>query len=208
MGRFAHACVTSQLMGKEAARAFPVKRNNRGRATHLPSVLSPISELPFPSSSLSSSCLRSPPSRLRHPSFLASRSFHGTQDQQRQGSGQGCQDERADGERVGGAADAVRLLSVDGQCGRTSGLLQTPEGCRTGGETTGHPSTRVILAAFAEASPNRYPFFVDYFSCGLCPPFSDFFNDIMHTYGFHLLDFTPNAVACMALFAHLYEGFA
>ena len=30
----------------------------------------------------------------------------------------------------------------------------------------------------------------------------------MHTYGFHLLDFTPNAVACMALFAHLYEGFA
>ena len=30
----------------------------------------------------------------------------------------------------------------------------------------------------------------------------------MHTYDFHLLDFTPNAVACMALFAHLYEGFA
>ena len=30
----------------------------------------------------------------------------------------------------------------------------------------------------------------------------------MHTYGFHLLDFTPNAVACMALFAHLCEGFA
>ena len=30
----------------------------------------------------------------------------------------------------------------------------------------------------------------------------------MHTYGFHLLDFTPNAVACMAFFAHLCEGFA
>ena len=30
----------------------------------------------------------------------------------------------------------------------------------------------------------------------------------MHTYGFHLLDFTPNVVACMALFAHLCEGFA
>ena len=30
----------------------------------------------------------------------------------------------------------------------------------------------------------------------------------MHTFGFHLLDFTPNAVACMALFAHLCEGFA
>ena len=37
-----------------------------------------------------------------------------------------------------------------------------------GGET-GHPATRVIPAAFAEAGPNRYPFFVDYFSCGLCP---------------------------------------
>ena len=30
----------------------------------------------------------------------------------------------------------------------------------------------------------------------------------MHTYGFHIPDFTPNVVACMALFAHLYEGFA
>ena len=30
----------------------------------------------------------------------------------------------------------------------------------------------------------------------------------MLTYGFHLLDFTPNAVACMAFFAHLCEGFA
>ena len=30
----------------------------------------------------------------------------------------------------------------------------------------------------------------------------------MHTYGLRLLDFTPNAVACMALFAHLCECFA
>ena len=30
----------------------------------------------------------------------------------------------------------------------------------------------------------------------------------MHTYGFHLLDLVPNAVLCMALFAHLCEGFA
>ena len=34
------------------------------------------------------------------------------------------------------------------------------------------------------------------------------FSDIMHTSGFRLLDFTPNAVACTALFAHLCEGFA
>src|SRR4051812_38645035 len=79
---------------------------------------------------------------------------------------------------------------------------------KTGGENSGHPATRVVPANCGEAGPNRYPFFVDYFSCGLCPPFSDFFSDVMHTYGFHLLDFTPNVVACMALFAHLCEGFA
>ena len=50
-----------------------------------------------------------------------------------------------------------------------------------GRETLGHPATRIVPADFAKAGPNRYPFFVDYFSCGLCPPVSDFFNDIMHT---------------------------
>ena len=34
MGQHPHACVASQVMGKEAARAFPIKRNNRGRAAH------------------------------------------------------------------------------------------------------------------------------------------------------------------------------
>ena len=38
-----------------------------------------------------------------------------------------------------------------------------------GAKTTGHPATHIIPADFAEAGPNRYPFFVDYFSCGLCP---------------------------------------
>ena len=77
-----------------------------------------------------------------------------------------------------------------------------------GRETSGHPATRIVPTAFAEAGPNWYHFFVNYLSCGLCPPFSDFFNDIMHTYGFHLLDLTWNVVACMAFFAHLCEGFA
>ena len=77
-----------------------------------------------------------------------------------------------------------------------------------GRKMTGHPATRVVPADFAKDGPNRYPFFVDFFSCGLCSPFSDFFNDVMHTYGFHLLDLTLNAVVCMALFAHLCEGFA
>ena len=81
-------------------------------------------------------------------------------------------------------------------------------GVKTGGEGSGHPATRIIPAACADPASNRYPFFVDYFSCGLCPPFSDFFCDVMRTFGFRLLDFTPNAVACTAFFAHLCEGFA
>lgn len=36
-------------------------------------------------------------------------------------------------------------------------------GCKTGGETMGHPATRVIPAGCAKAAPNRYPFFVHYF---------------------------------------------
>ena len=38
-----------------------------------------------------------------------------------------------------------------------------------GCKTKGRPATRIMPAGFAEAGPNRYPFFVDYFSCGLCP---------------------------------------
>ena len=38
------------------------------------------------------------------------------------------------------------------------------------------------------------------------PSFSEFFEAIMNIYGFHLLDFTPNAVATMAIFAHLCEN--
>ena len=56
MGRFSHACITLQLMGKEAARAIPVKRNNRGRAAHFtPSV---------PSSNLRAAPLLLPPLAL------------------------------------------------------------------------------------------------------------------------------------------------
>ena len=36
-------------------------------------------------------------------------------------------------------------------------------GVKTGGENLGHPATRVIPADCAEAAPNRYPFFVDFF---------------------------------------------
>src|SRR4051812_49061340 len=56
-------------------------------------------------------------------------------------------------------------------------------------------------------APTGYPFFALFFYCGLCPPFSKFFCDVMNTYGLHLLDFTPNAVLTMAVFAHLCENF-
>ena len=74
-------------------------------------------------------------------------------------------------------------------------------------ETRAHPRTRVLPAAASESAPNGYPFFPLFFYCGLCPPFSEFFYDIMNTYGFRLLDFTPNAVLTMAVFAHLCENF-
>ena len=74
-------------------------------------------------------------------------------------------------------------------------------------ETRAHPRTRVLPAAASESAPNGYPFFPLFFYCGLCPPFSEFFCDIMNTYGFRLLDFTPNAVLTMAVFAHLCENF-
>ena len=73
-------------------------------------------------------------------------------------------------------------------------------------ETRAHPRTKVLSAAASELAPNGYPFFALFFYCGLCPPFSEFFYDIMNTYGFHLLDFTPNAVLTMAVFAHLCEN--
>jgi hypothetical protein len=75
-------------------------------------------------------------------------------------------------------------------------------------ETKAHPGTQVFAPSATDLGPNKYPFFTVYFYCGLCPPFSEFFCDIMNTYGFHLLDFTPNAVLTMAIFAHLCENFA
>src|SRR4051812_377180 len=64
--------------------------------------------------------------------------------------------------------------------------------------TRAHPRTKVLPTAAWEKAPTGYPFFALFFYCGLCPPFSEFFCDVMNTYGLHLLDFTPNAVLTMA----------
>src|SRR3954464_9757987 len=74
-------------------------------------------------------------------------------------------------------------------------------------KTRAHPCTRVLPAAAQKQYPTGYPFFAVFFYCGLCPPYSEFFCDIMYTYNIHLLDFTPNAVLTMAVFAHLCENF-
>src|SRR3954467_10057329 len=74
-------------------------------------------------------------------------------------------------------------------------------------KTQAHPRTRVLPAAAQRQYPTGYPFFAVFFYCGLGPPYSEFFCDIMNTYNIHLLDFTPNVVLTMAVFAHLCENF-
>jgi hypothetical protein len=40
-----------------------------------------------------------------------------------------------------------------------------------GRATNGHVATRVTPAAKLKGGPDKFPFFVDYLYCGLCPPF-------------------------------------
>ena len=70
----------------------------------------------------------------------------------------------------------------------------------------GHGGPNVLVEE-KEDPPNSYRFFCAYFVCGLYPPFFEIFEAIMTIYGFHLVDFTPNAMATMAIFAHLCENF-
>ena len=51
-----------------------------------------------------------------------------------------------------------------------------------GKETKAHPATRVHLAS-ATGGPDKFPFFAAYFYCGLYPPFSDFFIEIIYIFG-------------------------
>ena len=65
----------------------------------------------------------------------------------------------------------------------------------------------VVLPEGKEDPPNSYHFFCTYFLCGLIPPFSDFFEARVVVYGSHLLDYMPNVMARMEIFAHLCENF-
>jgi hypothetical protein len=75
-----------------------------------------------------------------------------------------------------------------------------------GRDTKDHKAA-VVLPADDRVPGDAYPFFCAYFYCGLVPPFSDFFVELVYTFGFRLLDFTPNAMTTLAVFAHLCENF-
>ena len=75
-----------------------------------------------------------------------------------------------------------------------------------GRDTKDHKAP-VVLPKGDKDPADSYPFFCTYFYYGLVPPFSDFFSAMMYDFGFRLLDFTPNAMTCMAVFAHLCENF-
>ena len=65
----------------------------------------------------------------------------------------------------------------------------------------------MVYVVGKEDPRDSHRFFCAYFICVLCPPFSEFLEAITKIYGFHLLDFTPNAMATMAISAHLCENF-
>jgi hypothetical protein len=69
-----------------------------------------------------------------------------------------------------------------------------------------HDSIEVLPASYPPGE-DKFVFFAPFFYCGLVPPFSEFFDELMRMYGFRLLDFNPNAVTCMSVFAHLCENF-
>lgn len=74
------------------------------------------------------------------------------------------------------------------------------------GELTNRLATKV-LPGLLPRTDTRFRFFTAYFYCGLCPPFSGFFDEVMASYGLHFLDYTPNAVTTLSVFAHLCENF-
>ena len=75
-----------------------------------------------------------------------------------------------------------------------------------GKKTKDHDAAEV-LPATCPAGDDKFPFFTAYLYCRLVPPFSDFFDAVMRSYGFRLFDFAPNAVTCMSIFVHLCENF-
>ena len=76
-----------------------------------------------------------------------------------------------------------------------------------GRETRNGHGAPAVLPEGAKVPSDSYRIFYAYFLCGLSSPFSDFFCAMMTMYGLHLLDFTPNAMACMVIFTHPCKNF-
>lgn len=64
-----------------------------------------------------------------------------------------------------------------------------------------------ILPTALPVADDRFRFFSAFFWSVLVPPFSDFLLCMMEQYGLLVLQLHPNAVAVLAVFAHLCENF-
>jgi hypothetical protein len=53
--------------------------------------------------------------------------------------------------------------------------------------------------------PGDFIFFVAYALAGLVPPLSSFFLTLLEYYGLQLQHLSPNSIALVAIFVHLYE---
>ena len=82
-----------------------------------------------------------------------------------------------------------------------------PQVCLDVGEGTKGHGALAVLPDRPKIPEDLYSFSCAYFYYGLSSPFSDSFSAMMCTYGFRLVDITPNAMTCMALFALLCEDF-
>jgi hypothetical protein len=60
-------------------------------------------------------------------------------------------------------------------------------------------------ASLANMRPGDFIFFAAYALAGLVPPLSSFFLTLLEYYGLHLQHLSPNSIALVAIFIHLYE---
>jgi hypothetical protein len=60
-------------------------------------------------------------------------------------------------------------------------------------------------ASLANMRPGDFVFFATYALAGLVPPLSSFFLTLLEYYGLQLQHLSPNSIALVAIFVHLYE---
>jgi hypothetical protein len=60
-------------------------------------------------------------------------------------------------------------------------------------------------ASLANMRSGNFVFFAAYALAGLVPPLSSFFLTLLEYYGLQLQHLSPNSIALVAIFVHLYE---